>query len=435
MAECPGVYIPAEMKDGLLARLRVPGGTLTSSQLRAIATIAHTRGNGQIDLTNRANLQIRGLAPSTWQQATEELITAGLATGDPTHDRIRNIAIDPLSGITREEMDCTPLAAALDQALSHWTRRSQLSPKFGFVIDGGGPSNIIALRHDIGWRAERGSTSAVEFSLHLAGHLTPITVKAKQLVPTTLDLLETYLELAGANGAQSEATDTAPLRLKHLMRENSKEVVIEVAMKRVAKNHQLKNKAGTKPETARLSPSRGMINQSDSDHAAQTLAAPTGRLQAHQLEGLAELVDQQGDGQLRLTPWQAIIITGILKNRIDQVWIKAEALGLLSQEAEQMLTILSCTGSEGCVHGGFETKMKALKIREQLSHMAVPAPVCLHLCACEKGCASRDKSAILLMQKRDEKSMHLYVNAAPSTQKVGKKVSEENYISEIKKLI
>ena len=444
MAACPGIYIPAEMKDGLLARVRVPGGELSADHLIQIAKIASTCGTGEIDLTNRANFQIRGITPDNWQNATNALIAAGLASDDPAHDRVRNIAIDPLTGFRPERFNCQPLARALDAALKDAPERACLSPKFAFVIDGAGPSNISALRHDIAWRAEEDGASAhIVFRLSLAGRPTSLTRPPEAIVVQTLAIIKALAPLA----------NDAPILMKHLCPQGEATILHALA--------NLPGQAGRAvtflaPETASaLTPSTGAITTTQKGRMAVTLSALTGRLHAHQMEGLAELVNRFASGALRLTPWQAVILPNVEENDIAKLWTSAEALGLLTQPGEQNLTILSCAGSAGCVHGGFETKTKALQLRDALAERTFLQPLTIHLSACEKGCAGKGKAALLLTQKRaakdlqssanpsqectieksDDGGMKLYQNAAPSTQKAGQPVTEENWLEEMKKLL
>ena len=62
---CPSLDAPMRTGDGLLARLRVVGGRLTPVQLTKVAAIAGQFGNGQIEITARGNLQVRGLSDAT----------------------------------------------------------------------------------------------------------------------------------------------------------------------------------------------------------------------------------------------------------------------------------------------------------------------------------------------------------------------------------
>ena len=81
---CPTLLSPMESGDGWLARVKPSAGTLSAAAARLIADAARRHGNGHIDLTSRANLQIRGLSPRSAEAFAETIIGAGLASANPS---------------------------------------------------------------------------------------------------------------------------------------------------------------------------------------------------------------------------------------------------------------------------------------------------------------------------------------------------------------
>lgn len=417
MADCPGVHKLTEMKDGYLARIRVPGGQLSAEKLSCLASAAEKYGAGVIDLTNRANLQIRGIKAKQQPNLLADLLAHELISKDPIHDRLRNIAIDPLSGLMREEIDCYPLSTRLDKALIKLPCRGELSPKFSFVLDGGGPSVISGLRADMTLIANKRQQKLTSFELWLNGHQTPLQVSADALCETIIHWLSQLVALAAPK----------KLRIKELIKDKSLQAIVNSLSDAecVLPNGPVKE----------LQPQIGTKGQYKTKHLAVNLTLPSGRLFAFQASGLAELAERYSGGEIRLTPWQAVILPNVKETCISDVWEKSEQLGFLTQEAEQNLSIISCAGCKGCIHGGFETKMKALEIRDNLADMAFPNPITIHLSGCEKGCATRQKTPYLIMQRTTEQKPRLYVNASPTTKKAGKEVEESQLIAELKKLI
>lgn len=130
---CPGVLRLIEAVDGLLARVRLPGGLVTGAQLLALAEAATELGDGRLELTSRGNVQLRGLAGAG--ALVERLVPAGLLPS-PTHERVRNIVASPLAGLD-SPVDLVPLVRALDRALCADPRMAELSGRFHFALDDG----------------------------------------------------------------------------------------------------------------------------------------------------------------------------------------------------------------------------------------------------------------------------------------------------------
>lgn len=136
---CPGVLAVHQANDGGVARIRVPGGQLTAEQFAVLADAAATLGNGTIELTSRANLQVRGLTDGV--ALSERLATVGLLPS-ATHERVRNITASPLTGRDRAT-DVRPLVTALDAGLCADPLLAELPGRFQFAVDDG--------RGDVAW--------------------------------------------------------------------------------------------------------------------------------------------------------------------------------------------------------------------------------------------------------------------------------------------
>ena len=133
---CPGLFYGTAAQDGFLIRLRTPGGWLNSPQGKAIATWLE-QWQTTIQVTNRANLQIRGLQKSPSLEDFQTLQKLGLAAHNPSIDHLRNIMSSPTAGIDCQELiDTRPLVQELDNFIQNYPSIAQLSPKFSIGILG-----------------------------------------------------------------------------------------------------------------------------------------------------------------------------------------------------------------------------------------------------------------------------------------------------------
>ncbi|MEL6168750.1 MAG: hypothetical protein AAFR35_08655 [Pseudomonadota bacterium] len=128
---CPSAHRPMAADDGLLLRVKPPLGRLSCREAELLAGLARRYGSGRIELTNRANLQLRGFDTTGHGHALTELLDAGLARPDPGHEARRNVILAPdwaADGPLEE------VARTLDAALAA-PELEELPAKFGFVVD------------------------------------------------------------------------------------------------------------------------------------------------------------------------------------------------------------------------------------------------------------------------------------------------------------
>lgn len=136
---CPGVLRPWPAHDGALVRVRLPGGRVTATALHALAGVAARHGDGDLHLTARANLQLRGLP---WDddalpaEVVAEIETTGLLPSR-RHDLARNVLCSPLTGLRGGRADLRPLLAALDRGLCADPGLAALPGRFLVVLDDG----------------------------------------------------------------------------------------------------------------------------------------------------------------------------------------------------------------------------------------------------------------------------------------------------------
>ena len=203
---CPGVLRPWPAEDGALVRLRLPGGRITRSQLRAVVAIAEEYGDGRAHLTSRANLQLRGLPGGDCLPG--EVVDAIAATGllpHPEHELVRNIMVSPLTGLVGGRADLQPVARALDEGLCSHRSLAALPGRFLFVLDDG-RGDLVDRPLDLGVVAVSADDVQLRLGSQHWGPVVPLSEAAARLV----GLARAFLSVRGSGPSASWHVDELP---------------------------------------------------------------------------------------------------------------------------------------------------------------------------------------------------------------------------------
>lgn len=332
---CPGAHRPMASGDGLVVRVRPPMGELTHAQARGLARLSTRFGNGFVELTNRANLQLRGVDATDHPPLMDALSALDLIDADPGIERRRNIVADPLRGFGPDDGQAQ-VARALARGLGA-PEFAGLPGKFGFVVDAGPLRHLSDVSGDI--RVESsGDTLIVRADGCPTG-------RAAQDAGTAADcalLMARWFLGSGGIGEDGRGRMAAHLARTALPPDLA---------------------GGLRPNSAAPVPQPGL-------RAAGLLAgAAFGQLEAGDLARLAASAPL-----LRITPWRMIFLPGV--SRI------ARTGGLLTDPADPLLRVHACTGAPGCPQASVQTRALARSLAP-----LVPAGTTLHVTGCAKGCA------------------------------------------------
>lgn len=346
---CPGVVDPMPAGDGWLARVRLPGGAVSAVQLRALADIARAHGSGTVEITSRANLQVRGLRDESRGPAADVLIDCGLADADRRVDARRAIVAPALAGHDPTELaDVTPMVRSITAALAVAEFADALPPKFSVVVDGGGRAGVADLAGDVVVAVD-GDTASLAWSSPAppgAGPPNPELVCIADL-PDAVVRIAAELGVARSNGRRS-------------------------ARCRVA---QPRDFAG---------PIVGIHADHDEGRCTVVAAPRFGRLDPNSLLVLAELADS---AELRFTHRRGVAVVGV---RTDDVADLIEVLdrgGLSADAADPGHSVTACVGTSGCISArGDSLAAAGALVIERRRHLAPWPPV--HFAGCEKHCGA-----------------------------------------------
>ncbi|ACB97065.1 precorrin-3B synthase [Beijerinckia indica] len=377
---CPGALRPMPAGDGLLLRLRPPNNVLLLDAAQEIATCAAQHGNGQIELSSRGNLQMRGLMPQSVPEIQVRLKQLGLLDATAEAEAIRNIQISPLAGLT-EASDIRPLAQNLAQALAEAPDLYQLPAKFGFLIDDGSLPSLADCPADVRFDYQ---TATNCFSIGIGGTAASATrldsCASEDVVPLALSLARTFLMLSGSLAE-------APRRMHALLDEIGAPAFAQAAGLFL-----------TAPISS-ITPKTLPIGPDDRNGLAFLGAgAPFGRLSHGMLAGLAAAAHQAGVKALRLTPWRLFLLAGFPADRLAQLTKTLSRLGFILDPEDPRLAVVACAGAPACAEATTPVQSDAAALASLIRHQAASGPE-LHLSGCAKGCAHPTSTPFTLVAK------------------------------------
>jgi precorrin-3B synthase len=386
------VFDPLLTGDGWLVRIRCPGGILTPAGLRLVAELAAANGSGQVELTSRANLQLRGLREEALDATGRELVAVGLAAADANRDGWRALVTSPLAGHDPEALvDTAPLVAALVTRLA--TEVDGPPPaKFGIVIDDGGSWPLDRLDADLRLGPAPGGRWSV--ALRGVGYIgaaddpEAAALATARLCAAEGRRIDGVVEARGlssvraglgATPANCESTALPPTRAAR--RSVSPEVSPSRSLSTSAHEQRdpLTDRVGRGSTTAR-DDRPGVRDHHEPDRCSLVAAPFLGRLDATTLVALARLAEQDAQA-VRLTTARSVALCGLHRDRLDAVRAELMVLGLLTTATDARARLSACVGSRGCEAARADTWAEAERLAGAGSGR-------VHLSGCDKACGA-----------------------------------------------
>ncbi len=343
---------------------------------------ARRYGNGQIELTNRANFQIRGITPPDEDALIQHLLDAGLGPKDAQADDIRNVMVSATLGLDSTAIvDVSDLAAQILAFVEGDERIHALSPKLSILVDGG----------EVGSPADHPSDlwlSAMADGLFAFGYASRPPMSDQDPAPLgaihadhAFDLvvasLEAFVALTLKNPSIKRFRDADALALAALV---SGRVPVSPAPK----------------DWRRARPDRlaqiGLIPQNQACNLAVGGVSVLGRVTPDCLTSLADLALTANGGAFRLTPWSGVLITDVAAADGPKILAGLMALGFTVDRDAPLAQMVACSGTSGCASALAPTKEDALRLAGLLT-----GAVDVHLTACPKSCASARVADVTLV--------------------------------------
>lgn len=453
-----GLFHLAPAHDAYMCRLRIPGGVVHSFQLRELALMSKELTTGYVQITTRANLQLRNIEAKNTVPLLQRIETIGLSSQGSGGDNIRNITCSPTAGLDRDELiDTLPIAREVADYIRHHREFYDLPRKFNIALDGGGAISSAEDSNDIGWTATRvgdgveGVPPGIYFRLALGGatgHQSfakdlGVVVPPQQIVKATAALLRVFI-------AHGNRENRKKARLKHLLEKWSldeylkkTEELLGYPLLQLPLPAAPSDVEQSVDVPAKAHPQVGVFPQRQEGLSFIGVAVPVGELTPKQLVKLADLSDRYGTGEVRLTIWQNLIIPNIAESNIEATKKALVKMGLDWRQSNLRSGFIACTGSRYCKFASTNTKGNALEFIKYLDKRhQLDQPINVHLTGCPHSCAQHYMGDIGLLAtkvSRGSESVegyHVFVGGGfGATQKLGRQVFHGLTVEQVRNML
>jgi ferredoxin-nitrite reductase len=391
-----GLFYTAPAQNSYMCRLRIPNGIIKHWQLAGIANLAERHAGGYAHVTTRANLQLREIEPKNAVAMIEEIADLGLCTRGSGADNIRNVTGTPTAGIDPQELiDTRPYAREWHFHILNERALYGLPRKFNVGFDGGGRIAVLEDTNDIGFQAVEvregfGAEPGVWFRLALGGITghkdfardTGVIVRPAEATPVADAIVRVYIE-------HGNRTDRSKARLKYLLDAwGIEKFLAQVEEKLGRALAKVPREAMTPPREPDRTAHIGVHRQKQAGLNWIGVVLPVGRLTTAQIRGLAALARDLGDGDIRLTVWQNLLISGVADENVARAEAAIESLGLTAKASSIRAGLIACTGNVGCRFSASDTKRHADDIARWCeARVSLDTPINIHLTGCHNSCA------------------------------------------------
>lgn len=373
-----GVYQQRPNEGHFMMRIKVPGGRLTTEQLRTIAGLTRDYARGIGDITTRQTIQIHWLTIENMPDIFARLDAVGLTTAGACGDITRNLTSSPAAGFDPQQLtDPRPVVDAL-QAFFHLNKDfGDLPRKYKIAVEGSTVQSTVPQINDASLIAhKRQADGVVGYHFFVGGGLSLQPFFGQQLdIFVPADQIEKIVDVQRAISECYRDADQLRLkrtraRLKYLMAEWGPEKFTA----------EVRKKLDWSPDPA--APGFAFSDDTYRDHLGVNaqqqpglhwigLCVLAGRLTDTQMSQAADVAEKFGGGEVRLTNLQNMLIPHIKAENLPGAQAALAAAGFAWDVPNIRRGAITCTGIEFCNLAITETK---LRIKEVVGHLEEVAP-------------------------------------------------------------
>lgn len=402
-----GMFWRPKTPGKFMMRLRIPNGILNAQQTRVIATIVERYGDsGSCDITTRQNLQLRGVLINDLPNIIQQLKSVGLHTLQSGFDNPRNVTGNPLAGIDPKEIiDTRPFTIELQDFLTNKGEGnhefSNLPRKWNTAV--AGAKDNFLLHNDIVFHPVE-NNGILGFGVWIGGILSPqmnsYAVPLNAWIPQEdiCRMTDCVIRVWRDNGERN-------VRTKGRFRFYMEAIGLETVRQQIEEMY-----GPLTPDPGSIFNEQprihyGIHEQKQKDLYYVGLHVPVGRLTAEDLHDLATAASTYGDGELRLTEDQNLILANIKQEHLDNLKKDPLLKRFPSDPGTVASGTVSCTGSAYCSFAMVNTKDRARTIAEELDQeLHLPEEVKIHWTGCPNTCGQAFMGAIGLTGKKAKNS-------------------------------
>ena len=391
-----GLFYVAPAQDFFMCRLRIANGILSHWQFAGVADLADKFGGGFSHVTTRANLQIREIKAENGPALVDSLVDLGLTSKGSGADNIRNVTGSATAGIDGQELiDTRRYAKEWHHHILNTRTMYSLPRKFNVAFDGGGAIPTLEDTNDISFTAVTvrdgaGARPGVWFRLGLGGitghkdfaRPTGVYVKPGDATRVADAIVRVFID----NG---DRTDRKKARLKYVLDSwGFEKFLSEVEKVLGSPLKRFEDAQVSEPQAQNRLAHVGTHAQKQAGKVWMGVVLPVGKITSGQMRALAKISQEFGDGDIRLTVWQNLLISGIDASRTDDVEARLTAIGLTAKASSVRAGLVACTGAPSCKFAAANTKGTAEAIAAYVEpRIALDSPINIHLTGCHHSCA------------------------------------------------
>ncbi|WP_213775853.1 NirA family protein [Bradyrhizobium sp. dw_78] len=401
-----GLFYVAPAQDSYMCRLRIPNGILKHWQFAGLADLTERLCGPFAHVTTRANLQVREIPPKNAVALIEGIQDLGLCSRGSGADNIRNVTGTPTAGIDPQELlDTRPYAREWHYHILNDRSLTGLPRKFNVAFDGAGRIAVLEDTNDIAFAAVEvkdgfGVDPGIWFRLGIGGitghrdfaRATGVIVRPADATKLADAIVRVFIDLG-------DRTNRLKARLKYVIDGMGVEKFLALVEEKLGQ-------ALTRVPSEALAPRPafdrmahiGVQRQKQAGLNWIGVVLPVGKITCEQMRGLAQIAQDLGDGEIRLTVWQNLLIPGVRDENVALAVAAIERLGLAIQASQIRAGLIACTGNAGCKFAASNTKLHASAIGDWCEQrVEIDTPLNIHLTGCHHSCAQHYISDIGLI--------------------------------------